>query len=113
MLKAWRRRSQQRIVSCVGLALLCVITQGACAPEEEATQSMLTGSSASFTIDSVEVGVGFDEPVQIDGAAQTSVSTSLPLSFEPEADAFAGFFVASDAAGNAAHIRIEVRRQLP
>ena len=83
----------------------------ACSPVEDAPSDL--GASDRFALEVVEMGIGFDEPVVLEGAASTVTSATLTLNrlaVEDEArdGAYDGEIRAADEAGNATDLHLNV-----
>jgi hypothetical protein len=101
-----------RLLRTASLAWALASALLACSPAEEPGTTAETGDDAGLVIETVELGLGFDEPITLGGLHSESPSTSATLLLEQAdagSDAFAGRVTATDGAGNTADLRVEVR----
>jgi hypothetical protein len=93
------------------IAMICLTAVGLACGSGDGSHSNASDTSDSFALESVELGIGFDEPVAV---ASTSESAELvdiaEVTLESVGDrsSFAGTLHVVDNAGNATELRLEV-----
>ncbi len=93
------------VIGLAGIMLACGAPRGSSSSSSSEPESTPT---ASFSIESVQVGIGFDEQVLVDDSPRSTQSARVVLAPEGGDDLFRGAVRAEDAAGNATQIQLEV-----
>jgi len=101
--------SQRRFRNLAGAMLLAwtALACGQAQPDPEPAENV---APDALVIESIELGLGFDEPVTIEGESEAgaATTTTVALATDEAAETYDAEVVATDASGNEARVRVEV-----